>query len=439
VSRVGTTPQSEMALLRGVRWRLVLWSSGLTLLVVVLLAAALFVAVSTSLRSAAISQLRDRAESLALALENAPASVIGSRIRIGDPSSRLGQAVLGPGFGGPASGTVALIIDRSGRPVAPNDQPLGDLVHEEGFEAALADGEDLREDEIEGIPVRIVSRRVETDDERFVLQIVQDRSGEERTLATLITVMTAGGLLAVAMALVAGLVYSQRALTPIRDAMRRQRDFAADASHELRTPLAVIGGNVEQLLRHPERSVGEVAEVLSDVRDEVAHLSTLTDDLLLLARADSGALELRSERIDLADVAAEALQRLQDLATARDVLLRLDGSPTRVEGDPDRLRQLVAILTDNAIRHSPEGGTVVVSVKQAANAQLDVEDEGPGIREEDRERIFDRFWRGRDAPSGGVGLGLAIAAWIVEQHGGVISVENRPAGGARFSVRLPGA
>jgi len=111
-----------------------------------------------------------------------------------------------------------------------------------------------------------------------------------------------------------------------------------------------------------------------------------------------------------------------------------------VTGDPVRLRQLVTILVDNAIRHSPPGGEVRVAVRTAGrSAGLSVEDDGPGVRPEDLPRVFDRFWRAPGAPEGGTGLGLAIAQWIVERHRGRITVSNRPSGGARFDVHLPAA
>ena len=110
-----------------------------------------------------------------------------------------------------------------------------------------------------------------------------------------------------------------------------------------------------------------------------------------------------------------------------------------VSGDPDRLRQLVAILIDNAIRHSPVGGGVRVGIRGEAHPGISVEDDGPGIRAEDLPHVFDRFWRAPDAPAGGTGLGLAIASWIAEHHGGRITATNIPGGGARFEVQLPRA
>jgi signal transduction histidine kinase len=183
--------------------------------------------------------------------------------------------------------------------------------------------------------------------------------------------------------------------------------------------------------------VREVGEALGDIESEVEHLTGLVDDLLLLARSDSGVVDLRREPLDLAEVAGEALQRLRGLAEARGVQLRLDAAPVGVTGDPDRLRQLAAILIDNAIRHSPRDGTVLVTIGEDGRARLSVDDDGPGIRNEDLPHLFDRFWRAADAPSGGTGLGLSIAAWIAHRHGGSIVASNRASGGAHFELTMP--
>jgi len=251
-------------------------------------------------------------------------------------------------------------------------------------------------------------------------------------------VLIFGGLLAVAVAGGFGALYARRALAPIRTslatqrlALRRQREFAADASHELRTPLTVIRSSVEYLGRHRSEPVASVGDALEDITAEVDQLSTLVEDLLLLARSDSGAIELDRLPLDLGDVAGEAASTMAQPAADRHVRIVVDPEPAAVTGDPVRLRQLVAILVDNAIRHSPAGGEVRVAIRaDARSTDLTVEDQGPGIRPEDLPRVFDRFWRAPGAPPGGTGLGLAIAQWIVERHGGQIAVSNRTGGGA---------
>jgi signal transduction histidine kinase len=283
-----------------------------------------------------------------------------------------------------------------------------------------------------------MSLAVERTGGTYVVQVVADRSAEERTLQVMYLVLAIGGLAALALALVGGRIYAERALQPIRGSLARQRDFAADASHELRTPLSVVRSSVDHLLRNPDRRVGEVGTALGDISSEVDRLSAMVGDLLLLARADSGAVELTKAPVDLADLATTALADLQPIAAQHEVTLQVDAVPGGVRGDADRLRQLVTILADNAIRHSPSGGTVVVQVARTGKREvLAVEDEGPGIREEDLPHLFERFWRAPGAPEGGSGLGLAIASWIVTAHDGHISAANRPSGGARFEVDLP--
>jgi len=310
----------------------------------------------------------------------------------------------------------------------------------EGVTSALGGTTDVRTATLNDTPVRVLSTPVEIDGADYVVQVVQDRSAEERTLTTLLIVLVAGGLVVLGAATGIGFVYAGRALVPIRDSLRRQREFAADASHELRTPLTVVRGSVEDLRRHADEPVSQVRDALDDIEAEVGHLTSLVDDLLLLARTDSGAVELRHEPVDLAEVAGEAVASMRSAADARGVEIRLDAAPASVMGDPQRLRQLVAILVDNALRHSPRGGRIRVVIRPGSHPSVSVEDDGPGIRSEDLPHLFDRFWRAPDAPAGGTGLGLAIARWIAERHDGRISAGNRSNGaGARFEVVLRGS
>jgi signal transduction histidine kinase len=222
---------------------------------------------------------------------------------------------------------------------------------------------------------------------------------------------------------------------PIRESLRRQREFAADASHELRTPLTITRAAIAELARG-RADPAVVERAIGDLDAGTTRLEQLVGDLLLLARTDAEAIELQPVATDLAHLAAEATESLEQVAATRGIRLVLDLQPVPIEGDETRIRQLVAILVDNAIRHSPDRGRVVVAVRPGAT--VSVEDEGPGLRVADTERIFERFWRAPDAPPGGTGLGLAIARWIVERHRGSIVAGNRLGGpGARFVVRLP--
>ena len=321
------------------------------------------------------------------------------------------------------------------------DLPAG-LPAEEGIEAARISGAtDIRTVDVQGTPVRVLSRPIERAGFVYVLQVGQDITAERNTLNTLITVLAVGGLVAILAALAAGWVIARRALVPIRDALRHQREFAADASHELRTPLAVVRASAEHLRRNPDKPVREVGTAVDDITAETDHLTALVDDLLLLARSDSGAVELAREPVDLADVAADASGSLAGLAAESQVSVALDPAPVRGHrATRPGSASSSTILVDNGIRHGPVGGTVRVTVRpEGREATLTVDDDGPGIPPEDRQHVFDRFWRAPNARPGGTGLGLAIGAWIVDQHGGSIAATERPGGGSRFVVRLPAA
>jgi len=438
---VSARPVSDVALVRRVRWRLLAWSGGSTLAVLVLLGSLIYVAVANSLSSAAIDQLRDRArlleprvEILTAAPPGLPPGPAFNTIVAADP----GQA--GVSFvGGSAAGTFAFVVGPTDA-AFPDVRRLFDaqLPNETSVEEARATGESIELANVEGTPVRILSRLVTVAGEPFVIQVVADRIAEERALAVLLAVLLLGGVVVLAVSLGVGWLYAERALVPIRDALRRQRDFAADASHELRTPLSVVKGSIAHLRRHADQPVAEVGDALGDIEAETDRLGALVNDLLLLARTDSDALDLAVERTDLGEVALDAAGSLAPLASERNIRIEVDTEPLPLTGDPGRLRQLVRILVDNAIRHAPQGTVVNVSAHgDHSTMHLRVEDAGAGFRTEDLPRVFDRFWRAPGEHATGTGLGLAIAAWIVERHGGAIEASNRPGGGARLEVRLP--
>ncbi|HEX9550354.1 MAG TPA: HAMP domain-containing sensor histidine kinase [Candidatus Limnocylindrales bacterium] len=431
---------ADARMVRAVGRRLVAWAAGTTFLVLIVLAIALYLSVSSTLEASGISQLDARVATVRSAVENP---------RQGGPRPRPGVDDLPTGalFG---TSTFAIILDEAGTILAPRvtgqsgGLPEG-MPNAASFEAALAAGSDVRTGSAGDVAVRVKTVGLDSEIGTVYLQVFQERTAEQRTLQGLLAVLLVGGVIVVLVAIGFGTVYSRRALVPIREslaaqrgALRRQRDFAADASHELRTPLTVIRASVEHLRRHRDEPVATVGEALDDVDAEVDHLTRLVEGLLLLARSDSGAVSLERLPVDLGDVAADAAGSLAGPALERGVRIEVDPVPAVISGDAARLRQLVVILVDNAIGHSPREGTVGVSVRRdGPNAVLTVEDEGRGLRTEDLPRLFERFWRGAGAPAGGAGLGLAIAAWIVDGHAGRIDATNRETGGARFTVRIP--
>ncbi len=440
---------ADTRLVRRVRWQLIAWSAGSTLIVLVVLGAALYAAVATTLASASESLLRDRAGLLAggaamtstMPVTGVGPVTAGSAGIVGSSGSLtvVGENAGLPGFavGGPYSGTLAVLVPADAS--APGGPSNGAAVDPEGYAIARAGGTAVHETTQDGVPVRVLSMPLTATapgGPAGVIQVVGDRTAELRTLGVLAAVLVGGGLLALALAALLGSLYATRALVPIRASLRRQREFAADTSHELRTPLAVIRAGVARVRQQPDARVSDVAPTLEAVDEEAVRLGIMVDDLLALARTDSGPADVDRAPLDLAEVATDATASLEPLATRRGVRLALDLEPAVTSGDEDRLRRLVTILVDNAIRHGREAGTVLVTVRAGS---IVVDDDGPGIPPTDRPRVFDRFWRGPGATQGGSGLGLAIAAWIVERHDGRIAVAESPMGGARFSVALPGA
>lgn len=232
-------------------------------------------------------------------------------------------------------------------------------------------------------------------------------------------------------------------LERLNQAFEAQRRFTADASHELRSPLTALKGELE-LARRRERAPEEYRRVMDSALEEVERLAAITENLLTLARSDAGAMEPRFQRVNLAERAARTVERLRPKAEDKRIRLQVTAKgATSGLFDPDLVDRLIWNLVDNAIKFTTPGGRVEVRVQgEDGEASVEVADTGPGIREHALPRIFDRFYRGDDSrtPSShtaGSGLGLAIVKAIAEAHGGRVSAENRPEGGALFRVRLP--
>jgi two-component system, OmpR family, sensor histidine kinase CiaH len=256
-------------------------------------------------------------------------------------------------------------------------------------------------------------------------------------------VMLAAGLSALLVILLAGWFLTERALVPIREAMDRQTRFTADASHELRTPLTIVDAGLQVLKRHPDQTIGHNAQLVDSLSAETHRMTRLVDDLLTLARADFGQAQLRLDLTDVSQLVVSTGEDLQVLAASRGGRLDVQSGP-RIEShvDPDRLRQLLVILVDNALRHGEPGGTVEVRAdKVGLELRLEVSDRGSGIPAEHLSKVFEPFYQLDGSRSGsGTGLGLAIARWIVSAHGGTIKLmDNEPGLAVRILLPLRGS
>lgn len=213
----------------------------------------------------------------------------------------------------------------------------------------------------------------------------------------------------------------------------RRRRLLADIGHELRTPMTVIRGEVEAVLdgMHP-------ADSLSNVVDEIDLIDRLLDDLRLLSMAEAGTLRLVTEPTDLGDLVHAVVASFSGLAASQAVDMDVDVAPgvPEIDVDPHRIHQVVSNLVANALSQMPQGGRLELGISANGDeVTILVDDTGPGLADDDVERVFDRFVRSSD--STGTGLGLSISRDLVDAHGGTITAANRAAGGARFTVVLP--
>jgi two-component system, OmpR family, sensor kinase len=230
-------------------------------------------------------------------------------------------------------------------------------------------------------------------------------------------------------------------LARLESSFESLRRFTADASHELRSPLTLMRSELEGTLARA-RTPAEYRTVLRGLEDEVERMARMVDQLLILARADAGALQPEITRLDVADFLHETAARWRPVAERRDVRLEVEAPDSgEVSADPDLLRRVVDNLLDNAIRHTPANATVhLVGSREPGDWRVEVSDEGPGIPQADQQALFRRFARldssrGRD--SGGAGLGLALSRAIAESHGGSLELSRSDDTGATFRLSLP--
>jgi len=226
-------------------------------------------------------------------------------------------------------------------------------------------------------------------------------------------------------------------LERLEESFDSQRRFMADASHELRTPVAILQGELDVTLSREDREAREYRDSLEIMRKSVQRLTRIVRDLFLLARGDAGQYPMRDERFYLDDVVAQTVQGLRTLAAERDVVIAEEHEPDlKMRGDEDLMQRLVGNLVENAIKHAPSGGRILVR-SSGVDGQLRVEvhDSGSGIPPELHEKIFERFFRVNGAS--GTGLGLPIARWIAEAHGGRVWLEKSDASGSVFVAILP--
>ena len=234
----------------------------------------------------------------------------------------------------------------------------------------------------------------------------------------------------------------EASITTQRQLMATQRQFMADASHELRTPVATTRTAANVALQQTHRDEREYRDTLTIIEQQATRLSRLVDDMFTLARADAGSYPVRRTPMYLDEVIEEVVRAARVLSATKEVVVELEAATSAAfTGDEDLVRRLVANLLDNAVRHAPAGSAVRVDLRRVAQGYaVSVSDRGPGIPSQIREHIFERFYRGdaaRTRSDGGAGLGLALARWIAEVHGGDVTLARSSEEGTTFTAFLP--
>ncbi len=272
------------------------------------------------------------------------------------------------------------------------------------------------------------------------LLLFQNFERERDVFRTIMTALVVIGVVCFIASLFGSLFLARRAMKPIQKSWTQQRDFLADASHELRTPLAVIQANLDVIQSNSDELVAEQTQWMNNIDESVKAMASLVESLLFLARIDSQQHPLDKKLFSLDQAIATAVGPYKLLAATKKVSLTTDLEQSLdFYGDEGRIKQVVGILLDNAIRHTTEGGSVNVVLKQInKSVQLSVSDTGEGIPLDQLNKIFERFYQVDPARNkGGTGLGLSIAKCIVENHDGGIQASSSPGSGASFFVRLP--
>ncbi|MCI1859339.1 MAG: HAMP domain-containing histidine kinase [Sporolactobacillus sp.] len=337
-----------------------------------------------------------------------------------------------------------VILDKKNRPIRSSlDDQLTEKERQAYFKLFRTDTTGvIIERKISGSYFHILARKVTLNGTPMKLNFSVDVTTEKNLLNTLLSIILYGLAIGAALSIIGGYVLARRAIQPIRRAWDKQNRFVADASHELRTPLSILQLKTESLLRHPHRQIQETGEDIAVMLDETRRLSRLVANLLTLARSDANRLEISPEPLDLAAVTKKVTEPFVEMAELdeKSFSVTTPADALMIDGDPQRIHQLLVILLDNAMKFTPKHGRIVVScTREGRSAILTVSDSGVGIAEKDLPHVFDRFFQADTSRSDqrGTGLGLSIAQWIVEKHRGRIDVHSKQGMGTTFTVRLP--
>ncbi len=333
-------------------------------------------------------------------------------------------------------GQVQVSINYKFFPIPPNLEAV-DAANNRGYDWRTVRTQD-------GTRVRLLTYRMSAPNAPSILQLGRLLNDQDRVLEQFLIGLSVLGIICILVLGIGSWWLAGRSLKPTQRAWEQQQVFVANASHELRTPLTLIRAGIEVALRgHPEP---KQAKLLQDTIHEVDHINHLVDDLLLLSRLDARRLNLESQPIAINILLKDVHRQVERLAEKKNVHLILSSEPNTAKsifilGDETRLRQVLLILLDNALKHTPAYGKIdIIAERKGRNIRIIIEDNGHGIPTEHLEHIFERFYQAPGNHSDenqGSGLGLSIAKSLVESQGGNIWLESQVEKGTRVTITLP--
>ncbi len=290
--------------------------------------------------------------------------------------------------------------------------------------------------------IRVLSVPVDKGGQKGIVQVLINIDRELSFMKVLLTTLLILNVISIFLLALINWLLVGKSIVPVRHAWEQQKEFIADASHEIRTPLSVIQANLDALTANPDLSVVENLRWINNIKTETQQMAKLTEDLLLLAKKDANQLLFQREYIDLSRVVQETVEELRPLYEQAKIKLELNNkSKVHLLADEFRMKQLLVILLDNALKYTLENGTVEVNINSNdGEVLLEIIDSGIGIKKEEQQLIFERFYRvdkTRSREAGGTGLGLPIAAWIIEEHEGTIELTSSVNVGTIFRIKFP--
>ncbi|MFZ7133707.1 MAG: sensor histidine kinase [Eubacteriales bacterium] len=275
-----------------------------------------------------------------------------------------------------------------------------------------------------------------------VIQVFQSKYEDDHNSNMLFYLFLRIGFAGIIILIIISSYLAKKSLEPVKKSYERQKEFIADASHELRTPLTVMKTNLELLSMKEDETIRENEKWLNNLLSETDTMSKLVQNLLTLAQLENNQMKLKMEQMNLSQLTTMVCNKMELIMSEKNISFdAIIGDEIIIRGDKSRLEQLLVILIDNAIKYTPEGGHIKISLMSTSDkVVLSVKDSGVGISPEDKKKIFDRFYRVdkvRSREQGGAGLGLSIAKWVIQEHKGTINIESKVGLGSEFIIEFP--